>query len=161
MESPSRDGSTFGRRGVLRLVALAPIAALLGTSCTSRPDEPDPLEALASSARSDAALAQAIARARADLSGPATAVANARTEHRRALRREIDRVNPPDPGTPQPPAPQPSAPSSSEEATAALSAALRTARGEASGMVPTLPTYRAGLAGSVSASCASLLEVLE
>lgn len=161
MESPSPVGYTMGRRRLLRLAALAPATAVVVTGCdTQKRAEPDPLLALATAARSDAALAQAIARNHSGLSDKASAVAIARTEHARALQREIDRVNPPAPDTPPPPPPAQPAPPSPGDAKTVLSEAIRTAQRQASGLVPAAPNYRAGLLGSVSASCASLLEVL-
>lgn len=161
MDSSSRARSAFGRRDVLRLFALTPVAAAAISACSTGAKEPDELAALVRAARSDAKLAQEIARSHADLSNTATLVASTRTEHARALQREIDRVDPPDPDDPADPAPAtPKNASSSGEATNALREALRSAQEKSAGITPSLPTYRAGLVGSVSASCACLLEVL-
>lgn len=160
MEHPSRAGSAFGRRGLLRLAALAPAAAALTTACSSSQKAPDQLEALASDARSDAALARAVAGAHPDLAEKASAVATTRSAHAEALRREVERVNPPDPEQPQPAPPKVDAPASSAQATQAMSEGLRGAQAKAARLVPGLPAYRAGLTGSISASCAGLLEVL-
>ncbi|CAM05112.1 hypothetical protein A8924_6275 [Saccharopolyspora erythraea NRRL 2338] len=162
MESPSRARDTFGRRSALRLFALAPAAVALTTACTPTAEEPDPLLAAATAARKDAALAEAVARAHTGLAEQAGEVAAARKAHAQALQREIDRMNPPDPDKP-PSVPDPGpqrAPASAEQATAALAESLRSAKDRLGGMVPALPPYRAGLAGSISASCACLLEVL-
>ncbi|GAA4619267.1 hypothetical protein [Saccharopolyspora hordei] len=162
MESPSRARSVLGRRSVLRMIAASPVVAALTTACSSAPDEPDPLLALAKAAKSDAQLARAVAETHAGLAAVAEEVAAVRGEHARALQREIDRVNPRDPEDPPsvPEPPQRRAPGSASEATTALTDALTAARDRAAELVPTLPTHRAGLVGSVSASCASLLEVV-
>jgi hypothetical protein len=143
------------------LAAVTPAAAALTSACTaSSQQEPDPLEAVAASARSDAGLAQAIARTHPDVANQARAVAAARQEHALALQREVDRLNPPDPDAPRPATPPPTRVPSSSQATTTLAEVLRRAQTQAGGMVPTAPGYRAGLLGSVSASCASLVEVL-
>lgn len=146
------------------MTALIPVAAALTAGCTapSEPEEPDPLEAVAARARSDANLARAVGRAHPDLAGSTAVIASNRTEHARVLRQEIDRMNPPDPEatTSAPPAPAPAAPRTAGAAKAALERALRDAQRQAADMVSWAPPYRAGLTGSVSAGCASLLEVL-
>ena len=160
MEQPSRAGSGLGRRDLLRLAALVPAAAALSTACGTGEQQADPLEALVRSAESDAALARAVARAHSALAGRAGTVASVRTEHAKALRQERDRVNPPDPDEPKPPPPRVRAPASQAQASSEMSGRLRDAQGRAAALVPGLPQYRAGLVGSVSASCAGLLEVL-
>ncbi|MDA3624344.1 hypothetical protein [Saccharopolyspora oryzae] len=162
MDSPSRDRSVLGRRSVLRLIAAAPVVAALTTACSSAPDEPDQLLALAEAAKSDAQLAKAVAQAHAKLAEVANEIANARSTHADALQQEIDRVNPRDPEDPPsvPEAAPQQAPGSAGAASQALSDALGAAQDQASKLVPGLPGYRAGLVGSISASCASLLEVL-
>lgn len=147
---------------MLRLITLGPVAvAVTGGCAQANSDEPDPLEALADAARTDAALAEVVAQHHPDLAGAAGAVAAARTQHAQALRREIDRANPPDPDAPPPRQPRtPETPSSAKQAKKDLSATLREAQRSAGRLVPGLPTHRAGLAGSVSASCASLVEIL-
>lgn len=162
MESPSRARSVLGRRSVLRLIAATPVVAALSTACSSAPDEPDQLLALANAAKSDARLAEAVAQAHAKLADVANEIATARSTHADALRQEIDRVSPRDPEDPPsvPEAPPQQAPGSASAASKALVEALTGARDQAAGLVPALPDYRAGLVGSISASCASLLEVL-
>lgn len=161
MESLSRAGSPVGRRSILRLTVLTPAAAALTTACTASPqEERDPLETVAAKARSDVVLAQTIARTHADLADKANGVAEARQAHAQAVQQEIDRVNPPDPDVPRPGSPAPTLTPSADGASGALADALRKSQKQATDLVPTLPSYRAGLLGSVSASCASLLEVL-
>ncbi|RKT85996.1 hypothetical protein SAMN05421805_1011150 [Saccharopolyspora antimicrobica] len=162
MESPSRARSVLGRRSVLRLIAATPVVAALSTACSSAPDEPDQLLALANAAKSDARLAEAVAQSHAKLADVANEIATARNTHAGALQQEIDRVSPRDPEDPPsvPDAPPQQAPGSASAASEALVEALNRARDQAAGLVPALPDYRAGLVGSISASCASLLEVL-
>jgi hypothetical protein len=142
---------SVSRRRVLLAVAAAPLAV----ACTTEPPAPpppDPLSALAAQARADAALART-------LSGtPAAAeIAKARDTHARLLQAEVDRERPPLSST-APPAP--TAPPTPPDPLAALRTALDAAVRDASAIVPKLPTYRAGLVGSVAAGCASLREVL-
>ncbi|MCI2420321.1 hypothetical protein MOQ72_23020 [Saccharopolyspora sp. K220] len=162
MESPSRAWPVLRRRSVLRLFAAVPVAAALTTACSSASDEPDPLVALATAAKSDAQLARAIAQAHSGLADAANEVAAARSAHAEAMQREIDRVNPPDPEDPPsvPDVAPPPSPGASDAAAKVLRDALSLAQQKAARLVPGLPTYRAGLVGSISASCASLREVL-
>lgn len=144
-------GPLLSRRRVLLAAASAPLAV----ACTTPPPPPpppDPLAELAVQARADAALATAVG---------ATEVAEGRAEHAELLQAEVDRA-------------RPSGPSSSASAPSSTSAepppsggtpeqvveALKAAQRAASDLLATVPTYRAGLLGSVAAGCASLLEVL-
>lgn len=141
---------SVSRRRVLFAVAAAPLAV----ACTTEPappPPPDPLSALAAQARADAKLAQAVAT-------PAAAeVAKARETHATLLQAEVDRERPPLSSTAPPPvSTAPEAP----DPLAALRTALDAAVRDASALVPSLPSYRAGLVGSVAAGCASLREVL-
>ncbi|QGK72358.1 hypothetical protein GIY23_16800 [Allosaccharopolyspora coralli] len=141
---------------MLGLTALLPVTAVL--ACTADEQPPDPLQALARTARADAVLAELAAELGV---GQAPELVRVRRAHADALQREIDRIDPPDEDDPRPRDPQPSQrPSSAPEATTALTEALRSAGRQAADQVPRLPAHRAGLVGSVSASCASLLEVL-
>ncbi len=160
---PSWQAGPFGRRDMLRMAALAPVAAAFTAGCAagSGTEGPDPLKALVTRARSDAALARAVTKAHPGLSRSATTISSIRDEHARALQREIDRVNPPEGERKSAKSsPEPSTPASSDAAEKELREALRAARKQAADLVSWAPSNRAGLAGSVSASCASLLEVL-
>jgi hypothetical protein len=150
----------LGRRGALRLLALAPAAAAL-TACSSSA-EPDRLLPVARAAKADARLADAIGKTHSELTARAGAVSAARGAHAQALQREIDRVNPRDPDDPPtvPEPPRPQVPDSADEAAERLRAAVRRAQEQTAKLIPGLPSHRAGLVGSVSASCASLHEVL-
>jgi hypothetical protein len=161
-----RGDATTSRRGVLRTGALATIAVSLApvaASCTDppAPPPPDPLAALAARASTDAAAARTIASAVPDLASPATQVATARGEHALALQREVDRERPPMSSTSSAP-PTVAAPGPTDPATAraALLDALLAAERQAAELVTVVPRYRAGLIGSVAASCASLREVI-
>ncbi len=162
MELPRPSGSRLGRREALRAAVLLPLAASLSTACTSTgPPPPDPLQALVTRARSDAALAEAVAQTHQSLAAKAHAVAGDRSQHAGVLLHEVQRVNPPDPKQPPPAAPPvPQVPASETDAHTALVQALRAAQQQAADLVVGLPPYRAGIVGSVSASCGSLLEVL-
>ncbi|MHA6805245.1 hypothetical protein [Salinifilum ghardaiensis] len=165
MNVPPRSPGQPDRRGVLRAAAALP-AVVLGASAAatgcSGEDEPDPLLPLAEAAKSDAALARALGERHSELAAAAAEVADARSAHARALRREIERVHPPEadapPTLPDVPAPEVSADAATGRQR--LRRELERARDRAAEFVPNAPSNRAGLAGSVSASCASLLEVL-
>lgn len=148
----------FSRRAALRLGALAalvPVAACTPDSDESAP--PDPLIKLAAQARTDAALATAVAEAQPNLAAAATEVADARTEHAKVLQAEVDRAKPPvSSSAPKPPT-DPEVPA---DGVAALTEALTEAEKAAADLVPTVPAYRAGMLGSVAAGCASLRVVL-
>ncbi|MCK2242582.1 MULTISPECIES: hypothetical protein [unclassified Crossiella] len=157
----------IGRRRVLVAGALAVTALPLASACTPEPapEQADPLEALLSRARTDIALAKATATTHQGLAAQAGAVAGDRQQHAEALRKEIDRVRPARPSTSASGAPtgDPAPPPVVGQQTAALTAlreAVAAAEKEAAGLVAGLPTYRAGLVGSVAACCASLREVL-
>lgn len=161
MELPRASLPVLQRRRVLRLLAAAPAAAALA-ACGSGDEEPDQLLPLATAAKADAALANAIARAHSGIADSARELAAARTAHATALQREIDRVRPRDPDEP-PSVPEPApgkAPSSAGAAAEALRSAMRRGQEESAKLVPALPSHRSGLVASVSASCASLQEVL-
>ena len=146
------------RRAALRLgafAALVPVAA-----CTPEPEPPpppDPLADLAAQARTDAALATAIASAQPALAATATEIAGARTEHAKVLQAEVDRARPPvsstASSTSSTSAPSPEVPA---DGAAALVEALTKAEKQAADLVPSVPRYRAGMLGSVAAGCASL-----
>jgi hypothetical protein len=143
------------RRAALRLGALAallPVAA----ACTPEPETPpppDPLADLAAQARTDAALATAIASAQPALAAKAAEVADARTAHAKVLQAEVDRARPPVSSTSAPKTTTPEVPA---DGAAALVEALTNAEKQAADLVPSAPRYRAGMLGSVAAGCASL-----
>src|SRR5687768_2007670 len=142
---------SVSRRRVLFAVAAAPLAV----ACTTEPPPPpppDPLSALAAQARADAALATQLTTVPV-----AAEIAKARETHARLLQAEVDRERPPLSST-VPPAP--TSPPTPPNPVAALRTALDDSVRAASDVIGTVPSYRAGLVGSVAAGCASLREVL-
>ncbi|MFI6101491.1 hypothetical protein ACIA8G_38605 [Lentzea sp. NPDC051213] len=142
---------SVSRRRVLFAVAAAPLAV----ACTTKPPPPpppDPLSALAAQARADAVLATTLTTVPV-----AAEIAKARETHARLLQAEVDRERPPLSSTVPP---VPTTPPTPPDPLAALRTALDDAVRDASMVVASLPAYRAGLAGSVAAGCASLREVL-
>lgn len=136
---------------MLFAVAAAPLAV----ACTTEPPAPpppDPLSALAAQARADAALATTLKTVPA-----AAEIAKARETHARLLQAEVDRERPPLSST-APPAP--TSPPTPPNPLAALRTALDESVRAASDVIGKVPSYRAGLVGSVAAGCASLREVL-
>jgi hypothetical protein len=146
------------RRAALRLGAFAALIPVV--ACTPEPEAPpppDPLAALATQARTDVALATAIAAAQPALAAAATEVADARTEHAKVLQAEVDRARPPvSSAASSPAAPSTTAPEVPTDGSAALVKALTDAEKQAADLVPSVPRYRAGMLGSVAAGCASL-----
>lgn len=133
--------------------------ALLGVASTACGSPPAPriddLESQLTSARSDSELAAAAAAtAPPALAPPLATVAAQRSDHAQALATEIARVTGRPAAVPQPPSPtsaaaQPSPPPSVHDAINALHTSAESAKqaaAEASG-------YRAGLFGSIAASC--------
>lgn len=153
------------RRVVLRAavfgVALGSAGAgLAGCSFgATEPESPDPLIALAESARSDAALAAAAVAATPDLAARLNPLVTARRAHYAALEQEIRRLDPSRSVTPSAANP-PSTPSTAATGTtgraslAAVLAALGTSTKDAAAVVPGLPSERVGLVASVAACCA-------
>jgi hypothetical protein len=165
------------RRGVLAggaaLAALGLVSSACGESAPSKP----PVEQLLGpldQARKDSALAGAAATAvglAPQIAAALTVVATQRAAHARALDTEIFRAAgkfsatttetpspspgtpaaatpPPPPGPPAPPAPPPPPPPVSE-----VVDALKASAENASRLVSTESGYRAGLLGSIAASC--------
>lgn len=150
----------FHRRGIL-LAAATSLVALPVAACTSRDDSrPDPLIKLVAAARSDAATARAVAAHFPAASG-VTEVAKARDTQAETMQREIDRVaGGAETTTTTAAPPPPRVPTGQQAAIKQLSQSLSDAQHKATELVPSLPSYRAGLTGSVAAGCASLVEVL-
>lgn len=165
MDIPSRTGSTsrphrLGRRELLRLTALAPLApALIGCS-TPADESPDLLLPLADSADSDAELARAAADRHPELAERAGAVAEVRGEHAKKLRREITRLTDEGTAAGEGRSATPEVTDDPGEAAKKLREALEGAQRRTAEAVPRVSGYRAGLVGSISAACASLVEVV-
>lgn len=143
----------------LAMIGFAPLTA--GCTPTPPPDKPDPLAALATRATADAALAKATGTAHAELASMAALVADNRAQHAAALTAELHRVTPPTTSKASPSAtPPPAVAPAQKDALTAMLDGARQAQQEAAALVPTLPSYRAGMVGSIAAGCAALGEVL-
>ena len=152
-------------RGGQGLLALAAIGVLAPACGSDRPTGPDPLESQLAAARSDAALAAAAADAA--VGQPAAAlvpalrvISDERTRHAAALVEEIARAaGKPIPAADSPgitaaatAAPEPDPPGPPPGVRDVVDA-LRRSADSAANLVPTLSGYRAGLVGSIAASC--------
>ena len=156
------------RRRALALALLASAAVGSLAACGSgsdRPDEPDPLIALADAARADAALAAAAIAADPELTARVEPLRAARVEHAAALNAEVLRVG----GTPgsaaptaPPPSADPAAPAGVTQSVtlARVREAVATSQRGAAALVPDLPAERVGLVASVAACCATYAAVL-
>ncbi|MFI9384791.1 hypothetical protein [Kutzneria sp. NPDC052558] len=155
----------LGRRALLRLGALAVLAAPAVAACTSEPaapPPPDPLSALADAAAADAVTARALAAQHPQLAAKFQLVATNRDAQAVALRKEIDRATPP-PSTSSsaaPSTPKAATYPTQAAAVAGLAASLTAAQSKATEVALAAPAYRAGLVGSVVAGCACLKELL-
>jgi hypothetical protein len=151
-------GSGVGRRRVLAGALLA-VPALAGCSLVGGTEEPpDPLIALADAARSDAALASAVAAAAPDLADRVRPLADARLAHATALDAEISRLDPDRTAIPTP-APVPTT-GLAKDGLARLRSASQAAATAAAAAVPGLDTGRVGLVASVAACCSAYAAVL-
>jgi hypothetical protein len=154
-------GLRVRRRQVLRAgVLVLPLTAAVACTEPEGPPPPDPLVDMAARARSDAASAAAVAKTVPAVAAGAKAVAAVRTQHATALQKEVDRARPPASSTKAPPPEAKKPPANGPAARKSLVDALTAAEQEAAKLVPTVERYRAGLVGSIAASCASLREVL-
>ncbi len=153
------------------LLAALAVPAVSGTlaGCGNKP--PDPLVALTVQARSDAALADAVAQMlraspagspgqagspEAATSDMLAALAAARRAHADTMVAELgDDAPPPAPaGQPGPPPPE------ARTALAGVLTALDDAQRRAAAEVPGLPRHRAAVVGSIAACCAAYRAVL-
>jgi uncharacterized protein DUF4439 len=146
-------------RGVL----VAFTVAALVSGCTSKPaaPAPDELLPLLAAATADATAATAAAKAFPDNGPTYTVVAAVRRQQAKALRTEVDRAA----GTTAPPtttstSSPPLPPASETSVNDALHTSLAKVPAEVNHLLPRLSPYRAGLAGSIAAGCASLDEAL-
>jgi len=166
-DTSSGASPALDRRSLLRVAgggALA-VATLSAAACTkSPPPQPDALLPQEVSARTDAVWAQAAAATAPDSAAALTVIATQRIAHADALRAEINRAigvygdgtlpKSPTPLVVPPPAPAP--PPTVAAVRDRLSAACRSAADAAD----TNSAFRAGLLASISACCASHVEVL-
>ena len=164
-------GPVTSRRGVLAGgAALAALAVLVSACGGSRPDAPDVEDLLGplDQAKHDSALAGAAAAAAGNppqIAAALTVVAAQRAAHARALAAEIARAagnvgssssetsNPSPTDAAAQPAPPPPPPVSD------VVNSLRTSAENASRLVATSSGYRAGLLGSIAASCTASYSV--
>lgn len=168
MLSPDSSGlSAVSRRRVLvdagrGLLALTLIGAAAPACGSKEPPGPDPLEAQLDAARRDSDLAGAAAKAAAPVLVPAlTAVADQRARHATALAEELARAAGKPTATPaESSTPTTAAPAGPPPSVQDVVDALRASADSATRLVPTLSGYRAGLVGSIAASCASSFTVL-
>lgn len=156
-------GAAISRRRVLAdggrgLVAFALLGGAITACGSGAPSGPDPLEEQAELARQDSLLATAAAvGAPPALARALTEVAAERSRHASALIEEIARAA----RTPVPTATSTTTTSAAAAppSLADVVAALRSSADSAATVAPTLSGYRAGLLGSVAASCTALYSV--
>ncbi len=146
------------RRRLLTAMLLAPPA--LVACAPARPaqgDAPDPLIALATAARANAALAAAVIAATPSLAGRVEPLRDARTEHAVALETEVSRQA----GTTATAAPTPvGSPAPSPATLAALRTAVAAAGEAAAKVAMAADAHRVGLVASVAACCTTYAAVL-
>ena len=161
---PSAIPAVSRRHVLLGAVALAVVSAT-ASACGAPPEPPkvDELESQLDLARRDSDLAKAAAAAGSSHAPALTVVADERADHAKALIQEIARAT----GTP---------PSSTETTSPAgttitspastpppslsdVTAALRNSADSASQLAAKLSGYRAGLLGSIAASCTTAVTV--
>ncbi|BBY60105.1 hypothetical protein [Mycolicibacterium sarraceniae] len=166
MQSPDRRpfGGITRRRVLLegaRGLALFALLGVASTACgTKPPPEPDPLEQQAELARHDSALAAAAAKAAPPALVPAlTEVAAERGRHATALAEEIARVAGKPTTSTSPTTTSSAAAPLPPPAVADVVTALRSSADSATKLAPTLSGYRAGLLGSIAASCVTAYTV--
>ncbi|TDO17546.1 hypothetical protein EV580_0720 [Mycobacterium sp. BK086] len=164
----SPDPSPFPgitRRRVLveggRGLALLALLGAASTACgTNPPPEPDPLEQQAELARHDSELAAAAAKAAPPALAPVLVeVAAERGQHASALDQEVARLAGKPSSTASSSTTTPSAAAAPPPSVADVVAALRSSADSATKLVPTLSGYRAGLLGSIAASCVTAYTV--
>jgi hypothetical protein len=151
------------RRPVLVALAAAFTAPAAGLLSGCGRGEPDPLEALAASAREDAALIDSMLTnpaVAASLAGRIAPVAEARRQHAQALAVALGETETETSAPSTSPSALPSAPTDPASAMSRVRALLDAAHRQASNLVPTLPRRRASLVGSVAACCAAYRAVL-
>jgi hypothetical protein len=145
------------RRRALAVLGLGAAVPVLAACTTSAADEgPDPLIPLAERARADTALVTAAITAEPALTAQLDPLRSARADHADALQKEIDRLAG-DAASTATPAP---APPATPVDRAAVRDAVDAATREATGLVASVPSERAGLVGSIAACCAAYSAIL-
>jgi hypothetical protein len=158
--APSGPGCGLGisRRSLLAGLLLVP-PAVAGCSIggSTGPTGPDPLIALADTARADAALAAAAVAADPGLADRVQPLVDARTQHAAALDAEVVRLDPDHtPAASATHSPTPSGRPDLAQVREAVAASGRAASEAALG----LPAERVGLVASVAACCSAYAAVL-
>jgi hypothetical protein len=147
------------RRVLIAAAALSAIGATASACGSPAPPQPEELEPQLDLARRDSQMASAAATAAGPFYAPLlNVVADERADHAKALSTEIARASgatttqtsPPVPTTPAP-APPP--------ARTDVMAALRESADSAAKLAANLSGYRAGLLGSIAASCTASVTV--
>ncbi|HEX7660816.1 MAG TPA: hypothetical protein VF444_15185 [Pseudonocardiaceae bacterium] len=164
----NRAAGRLNRRDLLRAGALGaiivPLAlpALAGCTNDQESSAPDPLITLVTAAGADARMARAFAAVFPDNAATLQVAASVREQQAAALQAEINRASNTTTSTSASATASstPAVPGSEAAAMSQLTGRLRAAQQQAATLVPTVPRYRAGLVGSVSAGCASLVEAL-
>ncbi|GAA4816119.1 hypothetical protein [Tomitella cavernea] len=153
------SGTVMLGGGALAVVGVTTAACTVGSPAP----EVDPLQSLADQAGTDAAYAARLTAADPDRAQALQEIAAERRAHADALTAEIHRAAGTTPDTTDAtttvPASDPSAPLAPPTLDG-LRAQLADSRRSAADAVPDLTGYRAGLVGSVGASCAAELKVL-
>ncbi|SFB55862.1 protein of unknown function [Amycolatopsis marina] len=144
------------RRDVLRAALVtASLVVPLAACGPGYPEDPDSLAPLVAQAEADAEAARTLAGRLGGAEGEAAGrVAEVRTEHAEALRREVERANRPA----AEPAANGTQPAEAADL-AALEQRLTAARESALEQLPEASRYRAGLLGSVAAGCAAVQQL--
>jgi hypothetical protein len=152
------------RRRVLAALAVAPAALGLLAGCSTEAEEPagpDPLVALADTARADAALAAAAVAADPALAPRLDPLRTARTEHAAALDAEIARIAPPAPApTTTPTTATPSGAPPVAVTLVDVRAAVQGSGAAALAVALDLQADRIGLVASIAACCTTYAELL-
>jgi hypothetical protein len=154
-----------GAPGISRrrmLTGAAALAALGAAACacgSPKPPQPDELEAPLDLARRDSQLARAAAKAAGAFYAPLlNVVADERADHAKALSAEIARASGATTTPLSPPVPSTSAAGSPPARTDVI-AALHESADSAAKLAANLSGYRAGLLGSIAASCTASVTV--
>jgi hypothetical protein len=147
-----------GSRGLMLLGLLGAAVTACGSS---GPAGPDPLEQQLELARHDSDVATAAARAVPPaLARALTEVAAERSRHATALIEEIARAaRKPTPTSSESASPTTSAAAAPPPSVDEVVTTLRSSAESATKLAPTLSGYRAGLLGSIAASCTALYTV--
>lgn len=143
------------------LLALAFVGTATAACGPSTPPGPDPLEAELEAARRDSELASAAAKAANRALTPVlNEIAAERARHATVLVEELARAaGKPTPSTTTEATATPAGSAAPPPTVRDVAAALRKSAEDATKLVPRLSGYRAGLMGSIAASCTAMFTV--